>query len=493
MTAMATIEQRAARTPWPPLLHKLVKTVRSRQLFEPGHHLLVAVSGGPDSVALLMLLHQLAPQWRLRLTAVHFNYGLRGKESEEDQAFVVSLCERLEVPLHCQALDVRIKARRHSLQAEARTRRYQAMTALAKECGADRIVLGHTADDQAETVLLWLLRGAGLAGLAGMPAVREGLIVRPLYDVRRQSIVDYLVRIEQPYRQDSSNAKPIYTRNRIRHELIPAMNRIAPSAVGALCRMADLCREDERYLEEQVVGLTPSMLQEDGQGGYLVERGLLQALPLAIQRRLVREILRRCHPFHRAPSAVAVEAVRGIFANKPSAAARLLKSVVVTVSEKYLRLTPRSSEPKQAEEADVAGEISLAVPAQTQWAGTGQQIRVQRMSLEHVSRLPQSLGWSMVVDADRVAGPLILRAWQQGDRFMPAGMKGRSKKVQDFFVDLKVPKAKRGLIPLLVSQSGIVGVLGYRQDERFRAGPSTRQCFVISIGIGESVLKEGVL
>ncbi|MEC4889973.1 MAG: tRNA lysidine(34) synthetase TilS [Nitrospira sp.] len=491
MTAMATIEQRAARTPWPPLLHKVVKTVRSRHLFEPGQHLLVAVSGGPDSVALLALLHRLAPRWRLRLTAVHFNYGLRGKESDEDQAFVVSLCERLAIPLHCQTVDVRTKVRGHSLQAEARTRRYQAMTALATECGADRIVLGHTADDQAETVLLWLLRGAGLAGLAGMPAVREGLIVRPLYDVRRQNIVDYLVRMGQSYRQDSSNAKPIYTRNRIRHELIPAMNRIAPSAVDALCRMADLCREDEGYLETQVAGLASSMLQEDGQGGYWVERGLVQALPPAIQRRLLREALRRCHPFHRAPSSVAVEAVRGMLAKTPSAAVRSLPSVVMTVSGRYLRLAPRAHDPKQAEGADVGSELSLAVPSHIQWAGTGQQIRVQLVPVERLRQLQPLPDWSMVLDADRVSDPLMLRSWQQGDRFCPSGMKGRSKKVQDFFTDLKVPKAIRGRIPLLVSREGIAGVLGYRQDERFGVGASTRHCLVVHVS--GALVKEGAL
>lgn len=490
---MATVEQRAARTPWPPLLHKVVKTVRSRRLFEPGQHLLVAVSGGPDSVALLTLLHRLVSRWQLRLTAVHFNYGLRGQESDDDQAFVVSLCERLAIPLHCRLLDVRTKVRRSSLQAEARARRYQAMTALAKECGADRIVLGHTADDQAETVLLWLLRGSGLTGLAGMPAVRESLIVRPLYEVRRKDIVAYLTQNGQLYRQDSSNAKPVYTRNRIRHELIPAVNRIVPSAIDALCRMAELCREDERYLETQVAGFASSMLREDGQGGYLVERGLVQALPLAIQRRLLREALRRCHPLHRAPGSATVEAVRGMLAKNPSSATLSLKSLEVAVSEKHLCLAPQSRSAKRQMKTEITSGISLAIPSHTLWAGTGQQIQVQVVPVEQARQIQRLSDWFMVLDADRVAGPVMLRAWRRGDRFCPSGMKGRSKKVQDFFVDVKVPKTMRDRIPLLVSQERIVGVLGYRQDERFGVGPSTRHCLVISIGIDKSLATEGVL
>ena len=192
MTGMAMVEQRVSRTPWPPLLHRVVRTVRARELFEPGQHLLVAVSGGPDSVALLTLLHLLVPRWRVRLTAVHFNYGLRGNESEGDQAFVMSLCDSLQVSLRCLPLDVRTRPKRVSLQAQARELRYRAMAELAEELGVDRIAVGHTADDQAETILLWMLRGAGLAGLAGMPAQRNGRIIRPLYEVRRRELLAFL-------------------------------------------------------------------------------------------------------------------------------------------------------------------------------------------------------------------------------------------------------------------------------------------------------------
>lgn len=491
MATMAGLEQRATRIPWPPLLHRLVKTVRSRRLFEPGHHLLVALSGGPDSVALLTLLHRLAPRWRLRLTAVHFNYGLRGKESDEDQAFVVSLCESLGIPLLCKALDVQTRPRRVSLQAVARELRYRAVTTLAGECGADRIVLGHTADDQAETVLLWLLRGSGLAGLAGMPAAREGFIVRPLYEVRRRDIVAYLSQHGQSYRQDSSNMKPVYVRNRIRHELIPVMHQIAPSVIAALCRMADLCREDEQYLEAQVAGFASTLICEDGQGGYWVKRGPVLALPPALQRRLLREALRRCHPFRRPPALATVEAVRAVLSKKILSASFSLKSVQVAVTGDHLHLLPGANAAERVERENTDVGMAVAVPSQTEWAGTGQQIRVQLVPIDQACLSSPSRAWSMVVDADRVGGPLTLRSWQRGDRFVPSGMQGRSKKLQDLFVDLKVPKAQRSRIPLLVSSGGIVGVLGYRQDERFAVSPSTRHCLLISVG--ESLVKEGVL
>ena len=177
---------------WPPLMHRVVRTVRFRSLFQRGQHILVAISGGPDSVALLSILHRLRSSWKLTLSAVHCNYGLRGAESEEDQKFVEAFCQGLGVPLHVRRVECHTGGRKASLQAEARDLRYRVMQEIAEKCGADRIAIGHTADDQAETVLLWMLRGAGLTGLSGMPAFRDNKIIRPLYDIKRQEILIYL-------------------------------------------------------------------------------------------------------------------------------------------------------------------------------------------------------------------------------------------------------------------------------------------------------------
>src|SRR5690348_1753271 len=176
----------------PALIDQIVRTVQERRLFGPGQHLLVAVSGGPDSIALLSLLATLAPSWRLTLTAVHFNYGLRGAESDGDEAFVSSFCRDRNIPVVIRR-PVLVKQRRaSSLQLLARWARYEAMKSLAHEIRADRIVTGHTANDQAETMLMWMLRGAGLTGLAGMPFIREHIIVRPLLRTTREEILAYL-------------------------------------------------------------------------------------------------------------------------------------------------------------------------------------------------------------------------------------------------------------------------------------------------------------
>ena len=475
------VEQRVSRRAWPPLLHRVVKTVRARGLFEPGHHLLVAVSGGPDSVALLTLLHRLVPRWRLRLTAAHFNYGLRGLESNEDQAFVMSLCEALQVPLRCVQLDVRTRPRRMSLQAQARDVRYRAMARLAEDVGADRIVIGHTADDQAETILLWMLRGAGITGLAGMPVQRDGMIIRPLYEVRRREVLEFLDATGQAYRQDSSNAKPIYARNRIRHQLLPVLSQIRPAAVDAFCRMGDLCREDDRYLEEQTASVCASLVHPEGAEGYSIDRLRLQTQPLALQRRLLREVFRRMHPIRRAPSLATVEAVRGMLSSKRGVERRCAGGVHVRVTQHALLLQPAKAGAFPQESEVVVKRHSLQIPSVVEWAGTRQRIRVQEGTREAAHQRPASPGWAMIVDAELLSYPLHIRPWKAGDRFVPSGMKGRSKKLQDYFVDLKIPVSQRGRIPILDSPQGIVGVLGFRQDERFQVSDRTRRCVVISI------------
>ncbi|MGQ0666725.1 MAG: tRNA lysidine(34) synthetase TilS [Nitrospiraceae bacterium] len=474
------IESKPSRRAWPALLHQVVRTIRSRGLVEPGQHLLVAVSGGPDSVALLSLLHRLRPSWSLTLTAVHHNYGLRGAESEADQEFVETLCRELKVPLQTRRLEVLARARRTSLQAEARDLRYRALTDLAGKCGADRIALGHTADDQAETVLLWMVRGAGMTGLSGMPACRDGQIIRPLYETRRRDILAYLHDAGLSFRRDSSNAKPLYLRNRIRHEILPVLQRVSPASVEALCRLADICREDDAYLDQQMAALCEDKIIPSRDGGWAIDRAFLQQVPHAVQRRVVRDLVRRCDSFRRSPSLGTVERILQVVTKRGVIADVNVKSIRVMVGEDRVRVIPSESLIVHRDRPHQVLPAILTVPGQVAWAETGQLIRAEVVpgGQGDATAIEKS---RIVVDADRLSGPLLVRTWLPGDRFCPAGMKGRSKKLQDFFTDLKLPIAVRKRIPVVMAPEGIVWVVGYRQDERWTPTTATQRRMVIAV------------
>jgi tRNA(Ile)-lysidine synthase len=473
------MERRVGRRAWPALLHRIVKTIRSRELFDRGQHLLVAVSGGPDSIALLSLLHHLSSSWSLTLTAVHFNYGLRGAESDGDQEFVTATCHELGIPLIIRALTVQTRQRRTSLQAEARELRYRAMSEIAEACGVDRIAVGHTADDQAETVLLWMLRGTGLSGLSGMPAMREGKIIRPLYDTRRQEILAYLNERQQPFRQDSSNSKPLYLRNRVRQELIPLLQRLAPSSLAGLCRLADLCREDDALLDQQVGQLCASQVREGQNGDWAIDRSFLLQLPLAAQRRVVRNLLRRGDRLRRSPSVRTIDLVLQVVMKGTASSNLAAKSICVVIEQDVVRFVPSGPKIFVRDRLQPTASMVLAVPSQVIWTATGHIIQAEELKQKPVGAKIHEKH-SIVVDADLLSGPLLVRPWQQGDRFHPLGMKGRSKKLQDFFTDLKVPIAQRTLIPVVAAPEGIVWIVGYRQDERWRLKPTTTRCLVLT-------------
>ena len=469
----------------PALLAQLVRTVRQQQLFVPGQHLLVAVSGGPDSIALLSLLYHLARPWRLTLTVVHCNYGLRGAESDGDEAFVSDFCRERQLPFVIHRPLLVKRRQRSSLQATARDARYDFMKQLAHEVGADRITVGHTANDQAETVLMWLLRGAGMTGLAGMPYVREDMFIRPLLAATREEVVAYLDHEGLTYRRDSSNEKPLYHRNRIRKELLPVLTRLAPAAVRVLQRQADLLREDEQYLERITNDLAHTLVSQDAGGVQRVDHRAFIELPVALQRRLVRTILRTYDEDGCAGSLRMVDSVRRVLLMGRSEARLSLKQAIMTLDQGEVRFSPSVGENRSRQidsEQEKEEMLAVTVPSTVYWTRTKQQIQVQLMTrrvVEELGRSPSS-GWA-VFDADRFTEPLVVRAWQAGDRFFPHGMKRKSKKLQDFFTDNKVARHARGKVPLLVAPEGILWVVGVRQDERFVVHGGTTRYLVVSV------------
>ncbi len=489
MTTKKTEGSASAALARPRLLERVVETIRRRRLFEPGHRLLVAVSGGPDSVALLALLHELAPSWKLALSAAHFNYGLRGQESDEDAEFVADLCRRWRIELTIRRLAIPVRG--GSVQERARVARYQALEEIGKSLGVDRIAVGHTADDQAETVLMWMLRGAGTAGLGGIPPIRQGLFVRPLLDVTRADILAYLGARHLTYRVDSSNARAVYFRNRIRQELLPVVTRLAPRAVEALGRLAEVLREDNACLDHASAEVLARLATASAEGTVSVDRNGLLAQPTAIQRRIVRATISQINGMGNSPSFRAVTAVlERVVHGRAGAALAVRGAWVVREDDRIVFRSHGSAEgavhgerPGLQGDAGAVVEREVPIPSASVWDATGQRIEVKLTERVEagamVSEVPRNR--VAVFDADRFTHQLRLRGWAPGDLFFPLGMGGRRKKLQDYFTDLKIPRAERRRIPLLVAPEGILWVVGYRPDHRFAVGSSTTRVLVATV------------
>lgn len=469
-----------------PLVRQVVTAIRRDRLLMPGMSVLVAVSGGPDSVGLLHVLRALAPSWKLSVSVVHCNYGLRGQESEDDEQFVRQLCGRLNVPCTVRRLSLGSyeAAPRGSLQERARLLRYRVFRELAAREHVDRVALGHTADDQAETVLLWMLRGAGSAGLSGMPVERNGLYIRPLLGVTRAAMLDYLASQQVDYRHDSSNRQTAYLRNRIRHQVLPVLAALNPAIVQTLGRQAAVLRAEDGYLQELTLAALAQTAQRQRTGEVVFDRAALLRFPLAIRRRVLREVLRQLHPERKAPLLTTVGVVEERLLRGTRGTRVVLPAAEVT--REHDRLVVRPGKPTGASPA-AEDPIRIVVnPMESptvRWPGTDLQIRLRVLPAERlVPPLVAEAGSACACfDADRVTGSLVLRTWRPGDWFCPSGMAGHRKKLQDFWTDAKISRAARQAIPVLESPEGIVWVVGYRADERFVADAKTSRVLVAEI------------
>jgi tRNA(Ile)-lysidine synthase len=435
---------------------------------------LVAVSGGPDSVALLHVFCAWKEKLNLTLHVIHLNHGLRGEESEADANFVHTLCEQLQVPCVIQRLKVKEKIPTRngdSLQSLARELRYEAFTNMAQELGCTKVALGHTRDDQAETVLMWMLRGAGSTGLSGMSAFRAPNFIRPLLGTARAEIEDYLFKNQWSYRVDSSNANSQYRRNRIRQEVIPVLKKLNPKIIQGLSRQASIVRDESVYLDQVAAETLVSVMIKTDADGVVLNRLGLAELPRAIQRRVVLLTYRQVTGTEVHPRFDFVEGVLD-FVNRGNSGLGI-KFPGIRVCRDYERIHFCSV---INEEASSTPPLPLPIPGSVSWPLTGSTLGACLMESPPTSwRNGPSYAY---LDADHFTPDLVVRQWKPGDTFCPLGMNGQKKKVQDFFSDIKLSRKRRPEVPLVVAPEGIVWIAGFRTDHRFRLDKRTTKRIV---------------
>lgn len=464
----------------------------------PTDHILIGVSGGPDSVCLLHVLHTLAPSLGLKLTVAHLDHQLRGAAGRADAQFVSQLAKRWQVPVVVATEDVPAFAAKHKLSLEeaARQVRYAFLWRVASEMSANKVAVGHNADDQAETVLMHFLRGSGLAGLRGMRplvsldrlllepvdcGVQSPSLIRPLLETPRADIEAYCRANALPTRQDASNQEPKFFRNRLRHELLPYLETYNPNIRQVLQRTAKVVAADLDLLTEQEEQAWPQVLRHASPQRLEFDLAAWRALPLALKRALLR---RAGQTLGRQQSDLSFEHIESALEllerGGAGRQATLPHDLVLTVGYETLTIAQRTAPAAPPDEPFLRSQqpVPVTVPGSTALPQTAWRLHAKIIARREITeaQLTQARRWEVYLDADLAGPELVLRPRQSGDIFAPIGLQGHHKKLKTFMVDEKIPADRRGSLPLLVAPSQmIVWVCGYRPDERVRVTPDTKR------------------
>lgn len=405
------------------MLNKLTAFVRRYELIVPGDEVVCAISGGADSVALLFALYLLQQKLQFHLSAAHFNHQLRGAESDRDEAFVRSLCDRYDIPLHVGTAPV--KPGKKGLEAAAREARYAFFDTLP-----GKIATAHTADDNAETVLMHLVRGTGLKGLGGITPQTKKLI-RPMLTVTRQDVLDFLQEYCLQYVTDSSNTTDDFLRNRLRHHVMPLLTAENPRLAENLTTMALSLRQDEAYLQ-----------QAAARASTLEVEALRQMEP-ALRSRILENFLKENGV--REPEYRHISMVQNlVFSSKPSARAELPGGVTVERCYGTLRVMPQGQ----------LQPVKLQCPGET---------LLPQLGLKITCCPAQQIINTDTVFTLQISGDVWLRSRQTGDSIH---LSGGSKTLKKLFIDRKIPASQRSLVPVLTDGEGVLAVYGIGADQK---------------------------
>ena len=465
--------------------NKILRTVREticrHRMFNGGETVLMAVSGGPDSVALVHVLLSLAPEYSLRPAIAHLNHCLRGRDAERDAEFVADMGRRLDLTVYAERKNVRAFQvnRRVSPEEAARLVRYEFYDAVAAEHGFDKIALGHHSDDNAELVLLNLLRGSGPLGISGMTPVREGKFIRPLIHLKRSEILEYLSEKKIEYVTDVSNADLAFLRNRIRHHLIPELAaHYNPNITDALNRIAEIMRAEDCWFEQALEPVLQHCILSRASDEIVLSTAGLGRLERAAQRRIIRKAifhikkdLRRITLFH-------VDAVLDLLGNGPiEGRLNLPDGILAMKYTSELRILKQGIAGRRGGEPDRRGETeeyryTMAAVGTLSIKETDARISLLEVGRDEMPDFGEIPAHRAYFDLDRLTFPLVVRNRRPGDRFSPLGVKG-TQKLKDFFSDHKIPISERGKCPLLLSAGKIIWVAGHRIDNGVKVSPYT--------------------
>jgi tRNA(Ile)-lysidine synthase len=488
------------------------KTAQTHRMLACGDAVLVAVSGGSDSVALLYGLSRLSLKYALKLGVAHVNHGLRMKESDHDAAFVAHLSHTLELPYFYARADIVRYQRQHKLSLEeaARDVRYHFLETVARENGYDKIALGHTSDDNVELVLMFILRGTGPTGLGGIPPKRDSRctriqIIRPLLELTKSEILAFLAENSLDYVSDRSNSDDTYLRNRIRHHLIPILKRdYNLKTIPAIRRLVAVMRAEELWTNESAAVLFEQAVVSSSAAQLELSLSQIAQFHIAARRRIIRMAVSAVKGDLRRITFRHIEAVLDLIENRSQGMRldlpdririeRTKDHLFIIKARQPLRtLRPRCGKPDALDfyyEVPMPGKPALGKKALPDLNSKPPQSHKPAVVAIKIEETGDTLQFCLVdckkdgsykqfdrnmvfFDLDTLKFPLVVRNFRAGDRFKPMGMSGWQK-VKKFFIDNKVDQNKRNRCPLLLSENNIVWIAGYRMDDAYKLRPHTQ-------------------
>lgn len=515
------------------MTEQVMEWIRAENLITEGDCVIAGVSGGADSVCLLRLLLEIQKKLDFTLGVVHVEHGIRGEESREDAAFVQALCDRFHVPCHVYAVDVPSYAKVSGLGLEeaARIKRYECyekeIRQLKEKSGTVKVALAHHADDNAETLLFQLIRGSGIEGLAGMQAKRplmEGAeIIRPLLNAERREIENYLSSIGQEYRKDSTNADTDYSRNRIRHQILPELLKINEQAVSHMNRSAKLLRQTADYLKQQTEVAMKECLKWEmpncaGERVLVLAEKFLEYQEL-LQNEMIHRLLARISGSSRDIGAVHVDGVRllfqrqvgrsvdlpyGVQAKRVYAGVLLMRKQQAVSREQtganrqLLQNENFSQKSRSHREETLPQECPQPIERQQEYRLTGQELRRLEEGEEICISLPEGELYFRILDAaaeigqihkkkytkwlnyDKIRGDLQIRKRKPGD-YLTVDLQGHKKKLKEYFVNEKIPQGHRDGIWLLTEEAHVLWVISGRISTGYRINEQTKKILEVQM------------
>jgi tRNA(Ile)-lysidine synthase len=456
------------------MILKVKKSIRKYNLLEKGERVVVALSGGPDSTALLAALSAIAKEMNLTLIVAHFNHGLRGKESDADERFSRQLAATMGWVFCSAKMNRKHHGKGVSPEEYFRRERYGFLSEVARDHGSRKIALGHNLNDQAETVLLHFLRGSGLEGLRGIQPKRDEKIIRPLLDVSREEILAYLNTSAIKYRQDSSNKNIKYLRNQIRAELIPYLRKkYNPNIETSLAHMAEILRNEDEFIKDQVArSLRKAFIQKDA-NHVVLKLNVINKLPPAIRWRLFKTVLEE---FSTDKNGVSYRHVKSLdeMAQNSESGKKIILPMKIEARKEYQALI---LEKRESREKKLKYEYVLRLPGSIFIKELNVAIIAKRIRKDRINFASQN---TIYMDWDRIQQPLTVRNRRAGDWLHPLGMTGRQK-IKKYFIDRKICRGDRDEMMLLVDGVSVIGVGKTRLDERVKITANTKKVLAIEI------------